>query len=363
MIRISTIGDIHVGSHNTESLYNQLEKEFFNVMKDFKPDLLVNLGDITDHKLLMNSLDAELFLDIGYKMKEYSKQVFVVSGTLSHDQFQTRLYKHLLSETFRIFYKAEIAYLDNLSFLILPEEYDLKENYYDRFFDNTQKYDFVFGHGMFSHVGSYARNLSNIIQSKHAKVWNWKEFENKVYGSVIFGHIHIGSEYKNIIYPSSFSRDSFGEEDPKGFYIFEYDEIQRKIIKKEFIENKIAPKYKDIKISKIPEISDINDFLKYLRNESENNYKVRIVIDKDISDEYYNNILAFIKNFNNTTMIKKIPKQLTEKDIKQKEKIEEINSTLLKFRDKNFYEITQILLKEKYNKDITVEEINQILSK
>lgn len=360
MIRLATIGDIHVGACNSESLSDQLENEFFKYMRDFKPDYLINLGDITDHKLLLNSLDAELFLEIGYKMKEVSKEVIIVNGTLSHEQFQTRLYKRLIDQRFRIIYRAEVLHFNHLEFLILPEEYDLKNDYYKDFLNPKNKYDFVFGHGMFSHVGNYARNLSSIIQTKHARVWDWKDFQNNVYGFVVFGHIHIGSIYKNIIYPSSFSRDSFGEEEPKGFYIFEYDEIKKKVIKKEFIENKLAPKYKDIKVSDLP--TDIESLFEVLREFDENSFKLRIVIDIPIDDSLNNNLQAFAKNRPQVSIIRKIPKHLTKTEELEKEKSERIHEKLNRFKGLDFFEITKMLAKEQ-DLNISTEEINQMLNK
>ena len=362
MVKIATIGDIHIGTQDTNFLYKQLKNIFFDYMDDFKPDLIVNLGDTTDHKILMNSSDAELLMDIGKMMKDAAKDVIVIHGTLSHDMIVYKsAYKHLLDNHFRIFYKAEKCYLNNLSLLILPEEYDLKDDYYDKFLEKDIMYDFVFGHGLFSHAGFYAKKMLN-GNNKHAKVWDWKDFDKKVYGNVVFGHIHIGSEYKNIIYPSSFSRNSFGEEEPKGFYIFEYDDKKRKVVKKEFIENTLAPKYKDIFVKDLIGLN-VEDLLKKLRYESENNFKIRIVIDEDIDETLKQNILAFIKNSDNTSLIKKYIKN-KQSDVPKEvqEQYDLIDKELAEYKNKDFYEITKLYALKNFGVEYTNEEINSIIN-
>lgn len=364
-MKIAVITDIHIGSQDTDNLYKQLKESFFEYVKDYKPDLIVNCGDTTDHKILINSLDAELLMDLGKMMKEAAKDVVIVHGTLSHDMLVYKAaYKHLIDSHFQIFYKASIAHVDKLNLLILPEEYDLKNGYYDQFFNNKITYDFVFGHGMFSHVGAYAKKLLSLNYStKHARVWDWKEFQNNVYGNVVFGHIHTGSEYKNIIYPGSFSRSSFGEEEPKGFYIFEYDENKHVVIKKEFIENKLAPKYKDVFSEDLQNL-EIDDLMKTLRKYSEENFKIRIVINTQVSESFIQNINAFVKNVNNANIIKKIPKDILylESSQKEKEKIDVINEKLEKFKNKDFYEITKMLSFENFGVEFTNDEINSILN-
>lgn len=363
MKKIALISDIHIGhpANPPDKYFTQLNEIFFKPMEDFKPDIIFDLGDTTHTKLFLHSDDASLFLLYGQKIKSLAKDVLIVFGTYSHLFECYKAYNHLIDEHFRIIYRAENLLFSDLNLLILPEEYDKNDSYYEKFFNLNNKYDFILGHGMFAHIGYYIKDLTNIIQSKHAKVWNYKQFENLFYGGCYFGHIHQNSEYHDIIYPGSFSRTCFGEEQDKGYYILEYDEIKKKIIKKEFIKNYLAPTYKDIYIKELP-TTNLDDLLKTLRKHSEENYKIRIIINENITDEVLNNIIAFSKNHNNTSILKKMPKNLTEKEEKEKEKRETINSEIEKYKDKDFFAITKEIAKEKYNMDFSIDEINNILN-
>lgn len=358
MVKIAMITDIHIGAQETDKLYNQLKNCFYEPMKEYKPDIIFDLGDTTHTKLFIHSDDAALFLDYGATIKSLAKDVLIVFGTYSHVYESYKVYKHLIDEHFRIIYKAEDVDINKLNILVLPEEYDVGKDYYDKFFN--KKYDFIIGHAMFAHIGYYIKDLTNIIQSKHAKVWKWEEFTDKSYGGCYFGHIHSPSDYKGITYPGSFSRTCFGEEEPKGILLIEYDEIKKKIKKKEFIENTLAPKYKDIYVKDLPK--DLDSLNKHLRKESEENFKIRVIIDENIEESYLNNIMGFTKSHLNTSIIKKIPKILTEKEEKAKEKEAMILEKVNKYKNKDFYEITKTIAKEQYFIDFTNEEINEILN-
>lgn len=365
--RIVCIGDIHIGSQKTEMLSEQFDKILYPFLKDYKPDLLVNLGDTSHYKLMLNSNDSVLYIDLGYKFKELAKNVLIIGGTLSHDMAQFRIYNNLIDNNFRVIYQADNILLSELNLLVLPEEYDLPNNYYDNFFNKDKKYDFVFGHGMFDFVSFIPKKLLNIINSKHARIWKVEEFKDIIYGLCVFGHIHIGSSKGNVIYPGSFSRFSFGEDEPKGFLAIEYDEKKKKVIKKEFIENTLAPSYKDVFTDDLLKFSnDTTKMLNYLREMSENNFKFRVVINTPNLDEgIRNNIDGMIKQTANGTLIKKLPKEyqiLETNDIKRAEKYKTINEKVEKFSNLDFYELTKMYAKEELKRDIDNDFIDNCLN-
>lgn len=367
MKRIVCVGDIHIGSQKTEILNNQLDNILYPFLKDFKPDLVVNLGDTSHYKLMLNSNDSVLYIDLGYKLKELSKNVLIVGGTLSHDMAQFRIYNNLIDKNFRVIYQADNILLSDLNILVLPEEYDLPLDYYDKFFNKHVKYDFVFGHGMFDFVSFVPKKLLNIVNSKHARVWKTDEFKNILYGLCVFGHIHIRSEKSNIMYPGSFSRFSFGEDEDKGFLAIEYDENKKKIIKKEFIKNTLAPSYKDIFTNDLLKLSkDTDKMLKYLREIAENNFKYRVVINTPNLDEgIRNNIDGFIKQTENGSIIKKLPKEsmlLELSDTKKIEKQKLINEKVEKFNNLDFYELTKLYAKEEMKREIDNNFIDKCLN-
>jgi len=106
--------------------------------------------------------------------------------------------------------------------------------------------------------------------------------------SLVFsGHFHLRDErsYKNgkIIYVGNPFEMDFGDSgDAKGFYILNLDDMSY-----EFIENKVTPKHKKIKIS---ELKNDKDVLK--------NNIVKIIVDKKIEDGGYDKISNTLSKMN-----------------------------------------------------------------
>ena len=354
MYRIAVIADIHFGVKDSEKLYKELKDNFIEVLKEKKPDLIFIAGDLFHNKLSVNSIHNQMCNNFIHDLNDLDGIKILIEGTFLHDQFQLKSFDHYKSNDFRIFLEASVFRYKDLKFLILPEENMLNyKHYYEKLLNDN--YDFIIGHGMFSHVGSYTKHET----TKTKVMWNVNQFENNVKGLVIFGHIHTRTEYKNVCYPGSFSRDSFGEDEDKGFYIIDYE--NGKVINKEFIINKDAPKYYSININKIPK-SSLEEMLKFLREKSESNDYLRIVVDEEISEEISNNISAFVKNSKNVSIIKKKSKQLQSLEDIKNEKYLENQKRLKKYEGKDIVEITKMIAKEKFNMDFTNEEINTILN-
>lgn len=362
-MKIFCIADIHFGKRKeNESLYNELNKYFLSSIRERGADLVVLLGDLTDTKLQLNSeavMYYNKFMDDLHRLAESMDfTIIAVNGTFSHERNQIKSFSHYFDKKLIYFDKPGAFFSkEGMGFYILPEEYmRTKEEEADLQYDlnHMEMYSFVFGHGMFSHAGAAA------IQSDATKtrmVWNWKQFE-KVKFRVVFGHIHIGTKYKNIIYCGSFSRDKFGEEEPKGFYYFEVE--NNKLIKEEKIINKDAPKYVYVYVTMLP--TELEDLLKALRKYSEDNDYIRIIIDKPISEEHYNNILSFVKNHENTSVVNKLPKRLAIVDESEDEKTSIYYERLKKYKDMDFIEITKNVAKDLYGEEFTTEEINNAIS-
>ena len=359
-MKIFCIGDIHFGKRkNTESLYNELKNSFLNKIKENGADLVVLLGDMTDTKLQLNSEAAmyyNRFMDDLHRLAlEFNFLIFCINGTFSHERNQLKAFSHFFNFNMRYFDKPSYYRYKNMDFLLLPEEYMRNEEEEKRIQELLDRnYDFVFGHGMFEHVGPAAIQCGS---TKTRTCWNYKQFENNVKYFVVFGHIHIGSKYKNIIYPGSFSREAFGEEEDKGFYYFEIK--NNKLIKAEKIINIYAPKFKYIYYDYLPD--DLDKLLIELKKEADNNEYIKIVINDKIDEEKYNNILGFVKNTKNSSIINKLPKKLSLKNLNstEEEKSSIYIEKLKKYRGMDFIEITKAVAKDLYNEDFTTEEINE----
>lgn len=367
-MKIVVITDIHIGSRSDIKNYYDNELAFFiETLYIKKPDIIVIGGDLFDKRISTNSdfnTYANLFVNgIVKYCRENNAYLYILKGTLSHDLYQldsfTYLTKDPSANTFIINTCQEIIF-KNMNLLFIPEEYESSkyEYYKDTIFNNEKKYDFVFGHGMFTFAGGYATESG---KNNHI-VFDPKDFKDNVYGLVIFGHIHIKMRKDNCIYPGSFSRDSFGEEDPKGFIFVEYDEKKKKIIKEEFIENKKAPIYKSINARDIP---DENIGI-YVAEELKSCSRLRIIIDSDITEKKFNDLKACSYDNKDLFLYKRM-RGLSKKDEDEKEKAleehrKERRDLIDKYSKMDFYEITKTYAKDKFGAELSLDEIKEAIA-
>lgn len=361
-IRIMAISDIHFGAFlEPFDLYTEL-KEFVKRAEIYKPHLIVICGDLFDKKLFANSDDIKycnkFIADLmSIKDKDPNLHIIMIEGTYSHDVNQYKLFEHYVDDRTYIAYTYTSYDICGMRILILPEEYEDKETYYGDILSN--EYDFVFGHGMFSHVGFMTN--SNIVHKKKSIVFNYKDFPN-VNGYIVFGHIHISEQYKNVIYIGSYSRSRFGEEQPKGHWEFEYDIDKKKATKKIFVENMGVPTYVYVYAENIPFTDNVEDTLLFLKEQSEKYTFIKVVIDTPIPADLENNILGFIKNSSNVSLTKKKVKTSTSKEEILNDRYKQNAERLAKYKGMNFYEVTKVLAKDEYNSLVTTEEINKIIN-
>lgn len=357
---IETISDIHFGARDdSKILYDELKNNFIKHCNEVHPDLIVICGDCYDKRVLIDS-EANVYLNkFIFDCIQTGATIILFEGTDSHDRHQINGFAHYVSDKFFIINKVKEIDVCGLHCLILPEEYVRDNSYYNEYLN--KKYDFVFGHGMFKHV-SFG-SIENKEYSRHPFTFDYLMFKDIVKYYVVFGHIHIHSEYKNkIIYNGSFSRLNFGEEEPKGWYEFN---LNKNKCDCKFIENVDAPSFKSIYVSNLPD--DTDNLLKQLRGYSESNNYLRIVIDADISDSKYNTIYGFVKNHENCVVKRKVKQNeeintTVELNQSVKEKQEALKNKMKEYQNLNFYQITQKIAKENYNENIDEDYINKVLN-
>lgn len=354
---IAGIADIHFGAHEPKLLWKQLEW-LVNYLKELKPDIVVILGDLFDKKLMLNSenvIYANKFIQCLIDLKG---TVVIEHGTLSHDFYQTDTYSHLLSNKFRMYKTVTYDNILGLKVLHIPEEYESDKNEYYKDYLNKD-IDFVWGHGQFDFAGFWAKRE---VGKKNKIIFTVDDFKN-VKGCVDFGHVHIHMEKGNCGYPGSFSRSSFGEEDPKGFYIRKYDLSKRKLIVKEFVKNPLAPVYKTIYYKDIDPKNDIGESIKKHLSKC---YKLRLIIDSDIDEKIFNDIKAI--EFSNPSLVidKRIKGFSLEETLKETKEVEERRSKrqsiLSKYEGMDLISLTQSIAKEKFDVNITSEDINRVFA-
>lgn len=295
-IKIFNIADIHlgIGSLNPEYQWDNLENHFFKHIEIEQPDIIVVSGDVMDERVNVNTSTASVFHMFIDKLIDTGRTVLIIEGTKSHDDNQINVFSHRVNDKFRIYSKVAKDMVMGLRLLLIPEEYmHDPDEYYKDYLNDT--YDYAFGHGMFDHV-AYMGKRKSMFRKLTSPMWNFaKHFKNIISGHVSFGHVHTHDD----VYVSSFGRYNHGEEEDKGFVIFEYDTI-KKTSKKRFIVNSGAKIFKTIKESDLPlNRDDLMDVLTKLSGES---YKLRISLDRDIDGNRKSDIVTFSKKHLNTTI-------------------------------------------------------------
>ena len=216
------IADIHFGSKlPSKTLYEHLEEKFISYLcENVKEiDYIVIAGDTLDSKVSLNGDDGKYaimffnFLD-NFSYSEHIP-VYVLKGTKTHDynQLDSFFDKTLVNPYFHIINTVTVEeILPNFNVLFLPEEYmEDQDAYYKEYKKKSNTYDMIIGHGtwdVFAFENQITESERNI---KGSPVFKYKEWENRVHGNIIFGHINVHNVHKKLIYPGSFYRWCFGE--------------------------------------------------------------------------------------------------------------------------------------------------------
>ena len=352
--KVFFISDIHFDLNNPKKLYFELKNNFLNEIEKENPDLIILGGDIFDLKVSMNTLTAvysNKFMHDLYKLHlKLGFGVFIIHGTYSHDNMQILSYSHYMNDNFRIFTEVSSIIYKNKKILILPEEYG-KEDYYKEYLQKSV--DYVFGHNNFNFLKFHN------IGDKSKNTFFEPEIFIKKTRITIFGHYHKYTKYNNIYYPGSFSRTAHGEEEPKGFISFN-DEIKgkNKDIFVKFNENKDAPVYKTLKSNLVLKLCNNTDnFEKELKKELNNCDFLRIEVPNTISKENHQLIMGYFKNYRKITL-KHIRDTKNKMNIEDKKKFD----LQKKYEDKGFFKTTIEEVKKLHDIDLTVSDINEILS-
>jgi len=352
-IKIFNIADIHlgIGSLNPEYQWQNLEDHFFKHIDKEQPDIIVVSGDIMDEKVNVNSSSASVFHMFIDKLIDTGRTVLIIEGTKSHDDNQINVFSHRVNDKFRIYSKVTKDFIMGLRLLLIPEEYmHDPDEYYKEYLNDT--YDYVFGHGMFDHV-AYMGKRKSMFRKLTSPMWSFsKHFKPIVIGDVSFGHVHTHDD----IYVSSFGRYNHGEEEDKGFVIFEYD-IPKRISKKRFIVNNGAKIFKTIKESNLPlNRSALMEDLAKLAGDS---YKLRIQLDRDIDGNRKSDIVTFSKKHLNTTIDNRFERKRIKLDNTTKTEDIQVEN---KYEDMDMIDATIEFAFENYKVKLERDSILKILN-
>ncbi len=302
LIKIAQLADIHLGVLNSEYQLQNLDDVFITYCVDNKPDLIVIPGDIMEERVNLSSNSARAFHKFIDRLIDLDATVLIIEGTKSHDDNQIDTFSHKVSDTFKIYSKVTTDTVLGLRLLLIPEEYMVDPKvYYKEYLEVKHKYDFVYGHGMFDHIGFVDKKKPR-FRKLTSPMWNYdKDFKNIVHGLVVFGHDHHYNVLDKFRYIGSFGRYRHGEEYPKGFIEVVYDKDSKTVVSEKFIENTGAKLFTTIKESSL---SDDNDLLVgELQAKLDAVYRLRIDIDRKCDDRRRSTIVGFV-NSNLKTIIK-----------------------------------------------------------
>ena len=380
----AVISDIHVGAFNVDKLHEELKILFLDrLYREPKLDFVVVCGDFFDHKFFLNDKEASIAYiilnEIVNLCKDKNAVLRFVYGTESHEcnQYDILSLLKIYDKVSVIKTVTEEELLPGLNVLYIPEEQILdKSEYYSEYFNNINKYDYIFGHGIVREVmKELCVHIDKVKENKKRKkppVFNSVELSKICKGQIYFGHYHMNQEYDNKIFSiSSFSRWRFGEEEKKGYYMLECNPSKEKY-KQVFIENTIADSYKsfsfgynhDIFNDSIELKKSLDNIDNILKLEPSKHMKFIFNIPKDAENP--ESTIKYIKEklkYKDNIKIDIVHGYIDERTKIKKEKINEeslkysfIFNKSMSLEDKlsKFIEIT-------YNKDILSSNISNYL--
>jgi len=191
--------------------------------------MVVSLGDYFHRLFRVNEEYVLLAINVmSYLVRICRKtktKIRLIYGTESHEMNQYRLFNyHLSSESLdmKIITTVTEESVCGNSILYLPEEYmgDKSKHYSDTLYSG-KAYDYILGHGIISEGMPMVRYDDN-QRSGEKKVPHFRAGELQEASKLtVFGHYHVLTRMKSVYYLGSLFRDSFGEEDPKGYGIAE----------------------------------------------------------------------------------------------------------------------------------------------
>lgn len=251
------LADLHIGALPLEQTYKEIDY-LKDSIKDFHFDFIVLAGDYFDKKIYSGEEYIVIANDLFLYLLEHCNKLRAIAGTKSHDNKQYSIFRMYERNQKDIIGSDAIDYrlietveeeelFPGLQVLYIPEEYVYdKEEYYKEYFKKEKYYDYVFGHGII------AEGMTNAVRNQKKEkahrrkppIFKTAELEDICKGQTYFGHYHTNTNIHDaVFYVGSWSRDKFGEEEPKGFYkIFIKDDGYDN----EFVPNMVTEQYTTI---------------------------------------------------------------------------------------------------------------------
>ena len=238
-MRVLLLADLHIGrGDSTEQCTTIL-----SILKKEKVDLIVILGDFFDRLLKFSSEGARCANRVMHELARTSKDgvpVRILYGTESHEMNQYNAFRHYEKDyDIRFINHVEEEEINGKKIMYLPEEYITDQlDYYKDTLYSDKHYDYIFGHGVIIE----GMPMTTIAGRKNGSDHRAPHFKTADLAQksdlAVFGHYHTYTDLgNNVYYLGSLFRNSFGEEEAKGYGIADEDKLT-------FIENEKAHVYK-----------------------------------------------------------------------------------------------------------------------
>lgn len=369
------IADVHCGALNAEKLNQEFSSIFLSYIERMeKLDFIIVCGDFFHRKLFLNDIHSSLayrFLsEILRISKEKGTAVRFVYGTESHECDQYDILMQIKNdENVKVIrHVMEEELLPGLNVLYIPEEsINNKEDYYEEYFREADKYDYVFGHGVVREVMKEAAIISDNSASNRRKVpvFSTAELGRIAKGQVYFGHYHGNTEINDkVFYVGSFSRWQFGEEERKGFYEITAD-LDKGTYKNCFVENTLAEIYKTIGYGYSHDIfksvdnmtANLDNVERLLETEAFDHVRFEFNIPVDCENpEFLINYVNEKYKFNDKVKVNIVHGYIEEKKKQQKEVVKEMNTkySFIFDKDMKLEDKCSLFISIEYNTEIPV---------
>lgn len=322
-MRILLFADIHIGSiKDTKYFYKTITDIIEKEIIFTHTDMIVILGDYFDKLFKDNDEYTSLAINImSFLIRACIREdtkIRIIYGTESHEMNQYQLFNYHVTSNdidFKIFDTVTEENINGVNILYVPEEYiDAKEKHYKEYLYSDKKYNFIFGHGIIIEGMPKASENNMDPNNKEKQVPRFKTGELSNASDIcVFGHYHTFTDLgNNVYYLGSLFRDSFGEEDPKGYGIIDNKNGEYKFT---FIENTEAIIYKTYSYEIDNSIyTDPNSIIKEINKIKEDNkelfsgdkkgkIKIKMNLPENISPAFRENLKNVLYNEKNITCI------------------------------------------------------------
>ena len=261
-------------------------------------------GDFFDH-LVENVGDEDLpvvFSYMGWRLRVAARRgvpIRILKGTPSHDREQN-VYWETINNVLET--PADLKYIDTLcieshpvlgDILYIPDCWkptadEVWEDVCEALrVKNITKVDWIIMHGAFKH------QLPEHLHSKVHNLHDSDRYADITRKYVLVGHVHLRSQYRNIISCGSLDRQAFNEEAPKGALRIHCNPAGDDII---FMENPHARTMITLDVADM-QFEDVVDLVDKTISENDESYmSIRLVASK--LSEVYVNMTSLERRFN-----------------------------------------------------------------